>query len=67
LADHSQKNGLKINNAEKILATLNSPVVLSHNDLLPGNIIYDEEKGSFTHWLSALSTATFAIRIDAVY
>ena len=45
---------------EKVTSDLHFPVVLCHNDLLPGNIIYDEKRGellfekntslsSFTH------------------
>lgn len=35
----------EINEAEQRVAVLRSPVVLSHNDLLPGNIIVDEQRG----------------------
>ena len=35
------------------LISLNSPVVFCHNDLLPGNIIYNTEKGNILNSLLA--------------
>ncbi|KAI9492724.1 kinase-like domain-containing protein [Zychaea mexicana] len=39
-----QKLSEEFENLAKVLETLDSPVVFSHNDLLYGNVIYDDEK-----------------------
>ena len=35
----------EVNLMEMVTSDLHSPVVLCHNDLVPGNIIYDEKRG----------------------
>ncbi|KAI8149143.1 kinase-like domain-containing protein [Fennellomyces sp. T-0311] len=39
-----QKLAVELESLIKVLETLNSPIVFSHNDLLYGNVIYDDEK-----------------------